>query len=205
MLEPALFLLISFLLVMLLVYLWASQRNLIKIRALTPQEYLWKLKQITGKSEYELFHIAAEEKGWPEYQVERHFKRYLENQTLPEYLKEFLEDGKEYINAYRPGSGNFLDKRLYIFYSLFAFLVIGFSFFFCLHIYPRIAPIDHLPEITIAEAIEANPRLAKPFINRAISYVEKGRIEKGCSYLNLACELGYCEEYYQRYREGVCL
>jgi hypothetical protein len=60
---------------MLIVYLWASRRNLIKNKALTPQEYLWKLKQITGKSEYEIFHIAAEEKGWPDYQVERHFKK----------------------------------------------------------------------------------------------------------------------------------
>ena len=102
MFEPALFSIIFFLIVMLIVYLWASQRNLIKIRALTPQEYLWRLKQITDKSEYEIFHIAAEEKGWPDYQVERQFKRYLENQTLPDYVKEFLEDGREYINAYRP-------------------------------------------------------------------------------------------------------
>ena len=59
MLEPALFFLISFLLVMLVVYLWTSQRNLIKNRALTPKEYLWKLKQISDKSEYELFHYRT--------------------------------------------------------------------------------------------------------------------------------------------------
>ena len=92
MFAPALFFLISFLLIMLAVYLWASRRNLIKNRALTPQEYLWKLKQISEKSEYELFYLAAEEKGWPDYQVERHFTRYLENQTLPNYVIEFLED-----------------------------------------------------------------------------------------------------------------
>ncbi len=127
MLEPALFSIISFLLVLLMVYVWASQRNLIKNRALTPQEYLWKLKQITGKSEWDLFHIAAEEKGWPKYQVERHFKRYLEDQTLPVYVKDFLEDGRDHINAYRPGRGDFLNKKLLIFYSLFALLVLGGS------------------------------------------------------------------------------
>jgi hypothetical protein len=202
--EPVLFLLISFLLAMLMVYLWASQRNLIKNRALTLQEYLWKLNQITGKSEYELFHIAAQEKGWPSYQVEIHFKRYLENQALPDYVKDFLEDGKEYINAYRPRSGNFIDKKLAIYYSLFTLFIIGGSFVFCLYIYPRIFQFDGLSNIVIANAIEINPRLAQPFIKRAISYGEKGQIEKACSDLKLACDLGYCEDYYMKKREGVC-
>ncbi len=61
-----------------------------------------KVEEYLLEKKYELFHIAAEEKGWPGYQVERHFKRYLEDQTLADYVKEFLEDGKEYINAYRP-------------------------------------------------------------------------------------------------------
>ena len=111
MLESAIFPVISFLLVMLMVYLWASRRNLIKNRSLTLQEYLWKLKCITNKSEYELFHIAAEEKDWPSYQVEKHFKRYLEDQTLPVYVKAFLEDGKEYINAYRSKRGRFYKQK----------------------------------------------------------------------------------------------
>ena len=119
---------------MLMVFLWAIKRNLIKTRELTPQEYLWKLKCITGKSEYEIFHIAAEEKGWPGYQVERQFKIYLEDQTLPVYVKEFLEDGKEYIDAYRPERGKFLNKRLLIFYSLFSLLVIGGSLVICTRI-----------------------------------------------------------------------
>ena len=138
MLGPVLFLLISFLLVMLVIYLGVSQRNLIKIRALTPQEYLWRLKQITGKSEYEIFHIAAEEKGWPRYQVERQFRRYLDDQTLPVYVIEFLEDGKEHINAYRNRGGDFLDKKLLIFFSLFALLIIGGSLVICLWVFPKV-------------------------------------------------------------------
>jgi hypothetical protein len=139
---PEILSVISFLFVMLLIYLYLSKRNLIKNKRLTPQEYLWKLKQIIGKSEYDIFHIAAEEKGWPTYQVERHFKRYLEDQTLPVYLKEFLEDGKEHINAYRCKPGDFLDKKLLIFYSLFALLIIGGSFILCLYIIPRIFPYE---------------------------------------------------------------
>ena len=195
MLEPTILSLISFLLVMLIVYLWTSKRNLIKNRALTPKEYLWKLKCITGKSEYEIFHIAAEEKGWPEYQVERHFKRYLEDQTLPDYVKEFLEDGKEHINAYRPKGGNFFDKRLLIFYSLFALLGIGGSFLFCLYIFPRIFPYPDGKSIS---------KLAKPYIFRAISLADRRLYEQACIELERACDLGYCEDYDLKKREGVC-
>ena len=142
MLEPAIPFAMFFLVIMLMVYLWASQGNLIKNRPLTPQEYLWKLKQITGKSEYEIFIIAAEEKGWPEYQVERHFKRYLADQTLPVYVKEFLADGKEYIDEYRPKRGKLFDKKILLFFSFFTLLVIGGSFVTCLWIFPKIWPIS---------------------------------------------------------------
>ena len=195
MFEPTILSVIFFLLVMIVVYLWASKRNLAKNRALTPKEYLWKLKQISDKSEHELFHIAAEEKGWPEYQVERHFRRYLEDQTLPEYVKEFLEDGKQYINAYRPKRGEFLNKRLLLFYSLFALLTIGGSFIFCLYIFPRIFPYPDGKSIS---------KLAKPYIFRAISLADRRLYEQACIELERACDLGYCEDYDLKKREGVC-
>ena len=143
---PEILSLTSFLFILLVVYLFLSQRNLIKNRALTPQEYLWKLKQITGKSEYEIFHIAAEEKSWPMYQVERHFKRYLADQTLPVYVKEFLEDGKEHINAYRCKRGYYINKKTLVFFSLLTLLIIGGSLFLSLYIIPRYFPynIDQL-------------------------------------------------------------
>ena len=197
MFGSALFPIISFLLVMLAVYLWASQRNLIKNKVLTPNEYLWKLKQISDKSEYELFQIAAEEKGWPEYQVERHFKRYLENQTLPNYVTEFLEDGKEYIDAYRPKRAEFLNKRTLIFYSLFAFLIIGGSFFFCLYIFPRIYPYSFPGGKTV-------PRIARLHIYKAISFAQNRNYEKACLELKHSCDLGHCEYYELKKREGVC-
>jgi hypothetical protein len=197
MIEPTLFTIIFFLIVMLIVYLWASRRNLIKIRALTPLEYLWRLKQITDKSEYEIFHIAAEEKGWPDYQVERHFKRYLENQTLPDYVKEFLEDGKEYINAYRPERGEFLNKRVVIFFSLITLVMIGGALIFCLYIYPRIYPYRFPSGKAIAKP-------ARPHIYKAILLAETRQYEKACLELKRACDLGYCEYYNIKKGEGVC-
>ena len=204
MLEPAILFLMFFLLVMLVVYLWASKRNLMKNRPLTPQEYLWKLKCITSKSEYELFQIAAKEKGWPSYQVERHFGKYLEDQKIPEYVSEFLNDGKEYIDAYRSVSGNFFDKRIMIFFSLFTLFIIGGSFIFCLYIYPRIFVLEGLSFRAIANTIRANPKYAMSFVNRAASLTEKGQPEKACAYLRLACKSGYCEKYNRKKIEGVC-
>jgi hypothetical protein len=79
----------------------------------TPYDDLWRLKQITGKSEFELFYIAAEEKGWPDYQVEKHFRRFLNDQTLPVYVKEFLEDGKQHIGHTDAAVEIFLAKSCY--------------------------------------------------------------------------------------------
>ena len=197
MLEPTIVSVISFLLVMLVVYLWASQRNVAKARTLTNQEYLWRLKQITGKSEYDIFHIAAKEKGWTDDWVEVHFKRYLEDQTLPIYVQQFIEDGKAYIDAYRPMRGDFLNKRVVFFFSIFSILVIGGSFLFCLYIYPRIYQFDNPGGKTIS-------KLVRPYIYRAISFADKGQFEKACLELKRACELGECEYYDTKVRGGVC-
>ena len=151
MLEPTIFSLTSFLLFMLVFYLWASQRNLAKTRPLTDQEYLWRLKQITGKSEYEIFQIAAKEKGWTDDYVERHFKRYLEDDTLPIYVQQFIDDGKTYIDAYRPLRSNFFDKRIVLFFSFFTTLVIGGSFVISLYILPRIWPYAPYDNMTVSK------------------------------------------------------
>ena len=197
MLEPTILSVISFLLVMLVVYLWAGQRNVAKIRPLTHQEYLWRLKQITGKSEYDIFHIAAEERGWTDDWVEMHFKRYLEDQTLPIYVQQFIEDGKAYIEAYRPMRGNFLDKRVVFFFSIFSILVIGGSFIFCLYIYPRIYQFN-------SPHHRAMPRWARVYIYKAISLADRRLYEQACIELERACDLGYCEDYDLKKREGVC-
>ena len=125
-----------FLLIILTVYYVANKRSLFQ-KEISLYDYLWRLKQITGKSEYEIFLIAAEEKGWPAYQVDRHFKKFLSDQSLPVYVKEFLEDGKEYIRTYRGKSGDFFNKKLLIFYTLFALVILGGSLILALYIIPR--------------------------------------------------------------------
>ena len=125
-----------FLLIILTVYYVANKRSLFQ-KEISLYDYLWRLKQITGKSEYEIFLIAAEEKGWPAYQVDRHFKKFLSDQSLPVYVKEFLEDGKEYIRTYRGKSGDFFNKKLLIFYTLFALVILGGSLILALCIIPR--------------------------------------------------------------------
>jgi hypothetical protein len=182
---------------MLVVYLWASQRNVAKTRPMTHQQYLWRLKQITGKSEYDIFQIAAEEKGWTDDWAEMHFKRYLENQTLPIYVQQFIGDGKAYIEAYRPMRGNFFDKRVVLFFSLFCTLVIGGSLIFCLYIYPRIYQFGN-------PGGKAIPKLVRPYIFKAILFADKGQYEKACLELKRACELGECEYYDTKIIGGIC-
>ena len=197
MLEPTILSVISFLLVMLVVYIWASQRNLAKARPSTHQEYLWRLKQITGKSEYEIFQIAAKEKGWTDDWVEIHFKRYLEDQTLPIYVQQFIEDGKAHIEAYRPTLGKLFDKKVVLFFSIFSLLVVGGSLFFCLYIYPRIYQFGTPGSKDI-------PKVVKPFVYKAISLADRGQFEKACIELKRACELGECEWYDFYKGDGTC-
>ncbi len=106
-------------------------------KVLTPQDYIWRLMEITGKSEYDIFVIAGEEKGWPEYQVKKHFKRYLADQTLPIYVQQFLEEGQAHIRNYKPERGDPLNKRVMVFFAIFALLAIGSSLFISFWIMPR--------------------------------------------------------------------
>jgi hypothetical protein len=197
MLEATILSVIAFLFVMLVIYIWASQRNLVKARSLTDQEYLWKLKQITGKSEYDIFQIAAKDKGWSDDWVEKHFRRYLEDQTLPIYVQQFIEDGKAHIEAYRPMLGNLFNKKIVLFFSIFSILVIGGSLLFCLYIYPRIYQFN-------SPHHRAMPRWARVYIYKAISLADRGLYKQACIELERACDLGYCEDYDLKKREGVC-
>ena len=194
----------------ILVTIWIAYLRFIKSRwkaqnSISPEQYLWELRKITGKGEYELFHIAAKEKGWPENQVENHFRRFLEDQTLPIYMKQFLEEGQAYIDEYRSGKVLFFDKKLILAHAVMGAVLIGSAFIFSLYVYPRIYPWKHMSDFGIRYAIRLNPRLAPHFIERAISMGEEGQIERACHDLRLACDVGYCEEYNTKIKEGVCL
>lgn len=197
-------------LLVILVALWITYLRFITSRwkgqnATSPEQYLWELRKITGKGEYELFHIAAEEKGWPENQVENHFRRFLEDQTLPIYMKQFLEEGKAYIDDYRSGRAFFFDKKLILAHAGLGAVLIGGSFIIALYIFPILFQWNYMSDFAVRNAIRVNPRLAPHFIERAISMGEKGQIERACHDLGLACDLGYCEEYSTKIKEGVCL
>jgi tetratricopeptide (TPR) repeat protein len=55
-----------------------------------------------------------------------------------------------------------------------------------------------------SNAIETNPKLAKPYNNRGLAYYYKGLNYKACSDFKWACELGFCKGYEFAKREGDC-
>jgi cell division protein FtsI/penicillin-binding protein 2 len=121
-----------------LFFLWVSARKARAYKPSTHLQYLWRLKEITEKSEYELFQIAAEEKGWPGYHLERDFNRYLQDQTLPAYVKEFLEDGRQQILAYGAGRSTVYDRKLMVFYAILGLILLGGTLAVCLWLLPKI-------------------------------------------------------------------
>jgi hypothetical protein len=70
-------------------------------RPATTEDYLYKLAKITRKSEYDIFHEAAMK--WPisEPMVEKDFKNYLLNQTIPHYVNDFIREHKHYVDKWR--------------------------------------------------------------------------------------------------------
>jgi hypothetical protein len=86
------------------VYIWYDLRR--RQRARPPDEHgeylelLVRLKHILDTSELDVFRKAADDKLGENYRfVDDDFSKYLksEAQFLPQYVKDFLDDGKEYI------------------------------------------------------------------------------------------------------------
>lgn len=61
-------------------------------------DYLLKLSMITDKKQYDLFVIAGEECNIPVYLVKRDWETYIKTGTMPTYMTDFLDEGKEYID-----------------------------------------------------------------------------------------------------------
>jgi len=137
MLNPANLAIIILVLVVIAIVYELNRLRQRRPKVMTPQDYMWRLIEITGKSEYDIFVIAGKEKGWPEYQIEKHFKQYLADQTLPIYVKQFLEEGQDHIRNYRTERGDILNKRVLVFFAVFALLAIGGSLFISFYIMPR--------------------------------------------------------------------
>ena len=139
--DIALLSILGILFILWIIYAWLNSRKFVTKSLKTPADYLWKLRYITGKSEYEIFEIAAEEKGRPSHLVENDFYRYMKDQMLPIYVKQFLSDGKEHIDAFRGTKGNIFDKKLVVFYSALGFVMLGGALVICLWVFPKIWPI----------------------------------------------------------------
>lgn len=80
-------------------------------RRLTEAELLVKLAKMGPHSEFEIFHIAAEEWNVPRDQVEGDFKTYLQEDILPYYVNGYLrkraaEEGNRYRSPFLLGGGS---------------------------------------------------------------------------------------------------
>ena len=69
-----------------------------KDKPLPMEFYLYKIARLTGKSEYDVFCKSAE--GWPVSQarIDQDFKRYLNHQSIPHYVNDFVRKNKKHID-----------------------------------------------------------------------------------------------------------
>ena len=63
-------------------------------RPLTEDELLSRLAKMKGKSEYEVFFLAAESWRRTTVQIEADFKRFLLDGQIPYYVKDYVRKGK---------------------------------------------------------------------------------------------------------------
>ena len=111
--------------------------------SISVEDYLQKITHITGFSTYEIFHRSAEDWHVSADRIDRDFKRYLSNLTVPYYVKDFVRRGQKHIDELYFGKGRYLaDKRLLIFYALLLLLFWGGAVFLSLYVFPHILPGD---------------------------------------------------------------
>jgi hypothetical protein len=59
---------------------------------------LYKISLATGRTEYDLFSKSAENWSISDDRIEKDFKRYMANQDMPHYAKDFLRKNKGHID-----------------------------------------------------------------------------------------------------------
>lgn len=67
-------------------------------KAISMEDYLFKISRVTGHSEYDVFCKSAE--AWPvsRERIEQDFTRYLQQQSVPHYVNDFVRRNKKYID-----------------------------------------------------------------------------------------------------------
>jgi hypothetical protein len=126
-------------------YLHNTQKNSQNSQAdpIEIEDYLEKIKLITGYSVYDTFHKSAE--GWhvSDDRIEQDFKRYLSSQSVPYYVKDFVRKSQKHIDEiYRGKGSNFADKRLLLFYLFLTVFLWGGAFFLSLYVIPHFVPLE---------------------------------------------------------------
>ena len=67
-------------------------------KAISMEDYLFKISRVTGHSEYDVFCKSAE--AWPvsSKKIEEDFTRYLQQQSVPHYVNDFVRRNKKHID-----------------------------------------------------------------------------------------------------------
>ena len=67
-------------------------------KAISMEDYLFKIAQVTGHSEYDVFCKSAE--AWPvsREKIEEDFTRYLQQESVPHYVNDFVRRNKKNID-----------------------------------------------------------------------------------------------------------
>jgi hypothetical protein len=78
-----------------------DKKKSIPEKAISMEEYLFKIARITGHSEYDVFCKSAE--AWPvsKQKIEEDFTRYLQQQSVPHYVNDFVRRNKKHIDELR--------------------------------------------------------------------------------------------------------
>ena len=74
-------------------------KNFSRSRPLTIEDYLFKISRVTGKSEYDIFCKSAENWQVSRETIDQDFKRYLDYQSVPHYVADFVRKNKKHIDA----------------------------------------------------------------------------------------------------------
>ena len=67
-------------------------------KAISMEDYLFKISRVTGHSEFDVFCKSAE--VWPvsREKIEDDFTRYLQQQNVPHYVNDFVRRNKKHID-----------------------------------------------------------------------------------------------------------
>jgi hypothetical protein len=123
-------------------YLRNTQQNS-QAGSIEIEDYLEKIKLITGYSVYDTFYKSAE--GWQvaDDRIEQDFRIYLSSQSVPYYVKDFVRKSQKHIDEICRGKGsNFSDKRLLLFYLCLTVFFWGGALLLSLYVIPYFVPLE---------------------------------------------------------------